>query len=62
MSPLYLAAIGAELDSLDPPKQVRIAATTCLNNIAAGLNPPRDLMSYVTSWVAREQTQNRYGK
>jgi len=52
----------AQVDSLDPPRKVRDAAQQVLASMAVGVQPPRDLVSYVNSWLGRQQRQDRYGK
>lgn len=57
------ALLNEELEALNPPAQVLRAGKTVLHHAAAGLRPPRDLMDYVSKWLARErQQQSRYGK
>lgn len=51
-----------ELDAMQPPAQVKRAAMTCIHMAAAGCSVPRDLITYVQSWMARRVQQNRYGQ
>lgn len=54
--------LEAELERSNPPNQVRRALRTVLSFVAGGVQPPRDLINLVQSWIARQHQQNRYGK
>lgn len=51
-----------QFEALNPPPQVRRACSTILVLAASGGSVPRDLMSYVQSWLAKRGRQDRYGK
>ena len=50
------------LEAMKPPRDVLDAARKCMHNMAAGLRPPSDLVSYVTKWIGKYNSQDRYGK
>ena len=50
---------SALVDALDAPPEIEKAARQV---IAAGDNPPLDLIQYVQSWMGKQAAQNRYGK
>lgn len=51
-----------ELEAMDPPAQVKRAGKTIITMAASGGRPPQDLIQLVTSWIGRQQRQDRYGK
>ena len=51
-----------QFEALNPPAQVRRACNTILVLAASGGSVPRDLISYVQSWLAKRGRQDRYGK
>lgn len=54
--------LEAELAALEPPPSVMRAGKTIITMAAYGGKPPRDLIDYVQSWIARSLQQNKYGK
>ena len=52
----------AEFDKLNPPRQVKAAVATITTLAAVGGRVPTDLMTYVQSWIQRQQSVDRYGK
>lgn len=52
----------ADLEAKNPPRDVLNAARKCMHNMACGLRPPQDLVTYVTKWIGKHNQQDRYGK
>lgn len=52
----------ADIEALNPPRDVLNAARKCMHNMAFGLRPPADLVSFVTKWIGKHNQQDRYGK
>ena len=50
------------VQALGAPQQIEEAAKRIDGYLTAKLAPPRDLISYLRSWVGRNQQQNRYGQ
>lgn len=60
---LYQAMIlEQELSAMEPPPSVMRAGKTIIFMAASGGKPPRDLIDYVQSWIARRQRQDKFGK
>jgi len=55
-------SLDAQLTAMDPPKQVLKAGREIITLVASGGIPPRELISFVTSWIGRRGQQDRYGK
>ena len=55
-------ALEQELAAMAPPASVMRAGKIIITMAASGGRPPRDLIDYVQSWIARRQRQNKFGK
>ena len=52
----------AQVDALNAPYEVEDAARRVVSIAAAGGTPPRDLVTYVQTWMSKQSQQSRYGK
>lgn len=50
------------LEAKKPPADVLAAARKCAQHMAAGISPPWDLVCFVTKWIGKHNSQDRYGK
>lgn len=65
MTPITIAEavqMQSEFAAMHPPASVMRAVNIITTLAAVGGKVPTDLVSYVQSWIAKQQRQDRYGK
>jgi hypothetical protein len=54
--------IVAELKAMNAPRLIIEGGEEIEKAVAAGLNPPHQVVVYIRHWVTRQRDNNRYGR